>query len=64
MNLASVLLSNRGVNEKIPAQTAYEPIDHVLRGVLAKSVRSAFDWKRAMNQFAILFGERFMLARG
>jgi len=32
--------------------------------VLAKSARSAFDWKRAMNQFAILFGERFMLARG
>jgi len=35
-----------------------------LRNVLAKSVRSAFDWKRAMNQFAILFGERFTLARG
>lgn len=35
-----------------------------LRNVLGKSVRSAFDWKRAMNQFAILFGERFMLARG
>ena len=29
-----------------------------------ESVRSAFDWKRAMNQFAILFSERFMLARG
>ena len=35
-----------------------------LRNVLAKSVRSTFDWKRAMNQFAILFDERFMLARG
>jgi putative transposase len=35
-----------------------------LRNVLAKSVRSAFDWKRAMNQFAILYGERFTLARG
>jgi putative transposase len=35
-----------------------------LRNVLAKAVRSTFDWKRAMNQFAILFGERFMLARG
>lgn len=35
-----------------------------LRNVLAKSVRSTFDWKRAMNQFAILFGERFTLARG
>ncbi|MCW0161132.1 IS256 family transposase [Burkholderia pseudomallei] len=35
-----------------------------LRNVLAKTVRSAFDWKSAMNQFAILFGERFMQARG
>ena len=32
--------------------------------MLAKTVRSAFDWKSAMNQFAILFGERFMQARG
>lgn len=35
-----------------------------LRNVLAKSVRAAFDRKAAMNQFAILFGERFTLARG
>ena len=35
-----------------------------LRNVLAKSVRSAFDWSSAMNQFAILFGERFTSARG
>ena len=35
-----------------------------LRNVLAKSVRAAFDWKSAMNQFAILFGDRFMQARG
>lgn len=35
-----------------------------LRNVLAKTVRSAFDWKSAMNQFPILFGERFMQARG
>jgi len=35
-----------------------------LRNVLAKTVRSAFDWKSAMNQFAILFGDRFMQARG
>ena len=35
-----------------------------LRNVLVKSVRAAFDWKSAMNQFAILFGERFTLARG
>jgi len=35
-----------------------------LRNVLAKSVRATFDWKTAMNQFAILFGERFTMARG
>jgi len=35
-----------------------------LRNVLAKNVRSAFDWKSAMNQFAILFGDRFTQARG
>ncbi|MFL9955499.1 IS256 family transposase [Paraburkholderia nemoris] len=35
-----------------------------LRNVLAKSVRVAFDWSSAMNQFAILFGERFTNARG
>jgi transposase-like protein len=34
-----------------------------LRNVLNKSVRTAFDWKRAMNQFAILYGDRFTLAR-
>jgi putative transposase len=34
-----------------------------LRNVLNKSVRAAFDWKSAMNQFAILFGDRFILAR-
>jgi len=26
--------------------------------------RDFFDWKSAMNQFAILFGERFTNARG
>jgi len=35
-----------------------------LRNVLAKSVRAAFNWNSAMNQFAILFGERFTQARG
>jgi transposase-like protein len=35
-----------------------------LRNVLAKSVRAAFDWKSAMNQFAILSGDRFTQARG
>ncbi len=34
-----------------------------LRNVLSKSVRRAFDWKIAMNQFAILYGERFTLAK-
>ena len=34
-----------------------------LRNVLKKSVRRTFDWKRAMNQFAILYGDRFTLAR-
>ncbi|VBT32954.1 transposase mutator type [Burkholderia pseudomallei] len=35
-----------------------------LRNVLAKTVRATFDWKSAMNQFAILFGDRFTQARG
>lgn len=35
-----------------------------LRNVLAKSVRAAFYWNSAMNRFAILYGERFTLARG
>lgn len=35
-----------------------------LRNVLNKSVRATFDWKAAMNQFAILFEERFTQARG
>jgi len=35
-----------------------------LRNVLKKSVRSAHDWKSAMNQFAIVYAERFTLARG
>jgi len=35
-----------------------------LRNVLANTVRAAFDWKSAMNQFAIMFGDRFTQARG
>ena len=35
-----------------------------LRNVLSKSVRHAFDWRKAMNQFAILFGDRFTAVRG
>jgi transposase-like protein len=30
-----------------------------LRNVMSKSVRSTREWKSAMNQFAILYGERF-----
>ncbi|KWO88022.1 transposase [Burkholderia ubonensis] len=35
-----------------------------LRNVSAKTVRATFAWKSAMNQFAVLFGERFTQARG
>lgn len=35
-----------------------------LRNVLSRTVRGTFDWKSSMNQFAILFGDRFALARG
>ena len=30
-----------------------------LRNVMSKSVRSTREWKIAMNQFAILYAERF-----
>jgi putative transposase len=30
-----------------------------LRNVMSKSIRSTREWKIAMNQFAILYGERF-----
>ena len=35
-----------------------------LRNVLAKEIRATYDWKSAMSQFAILFGERFTAGRG
>jgi putative transposase len=35
-----------------------------LRNVLNKSVRAAFYWKSPMNQFAIMFDDRFTQARG
>lgn len=35
-----------------------------LRNVLNKTVRRSFDWKSTMNQFAILYGDRFTLAKG
>ena len=34
-----------------------------LRNVMRKSVRSTREWKSAMNQFAILYGERFTSSR-
>ena len=34
-----------------------------LRNVMSKSVRSTREWKSAMNQFAILYGERFTSER-
>ena len=34
-----------------------------LRNVMSKSVRSTREWKSAMNQFAILFGDRFASSR-
>ena len=34
-----------------------------IRNVLGKLIRPTYDWKGAMNQFALLFGERFTLAR-
>src|SRR5690606_29115002 len=34
-----------------------------LRNVMSKSVRSTREWKSAMNQFAILYGERFTSSR-
>lgn len=34
-----------------------------LRNVMSKSIRSTWEWKIAMNQFAILYGERFTGSR-
>ena len=34
-----------------------------LRNVMSKSIRSIREWKIAMNQFAILYGERFTGSR-
>lgn len=57
---------------KIIKTTGHFPTDEAaikllwlaLRNVLANSVRATFDWKNAMNRFAILFGERFTAVRG
>ncbi|CAB3701388.1 IS256 family transposase ISBcen18 [Trinickia soli] len=45
-------------------EAAIQLLRLALRNLLAKKVRSVFDWKSAMNQSAILFGERFTQARG
>jgi putative transposase len=34
-----------------------------IRNVLTKTIRPTYDWRSAMNEFAIQFGERFTLAR-
>lgn len=34
-----------------------------LRNVLGKSIRATFEWRAAMNHFAILFGDRFTQPR-
>ena len=44
-------------------ESAIKLLWQALRNVLNKSVRRAFDWKGAMNQFAILYGDRFTLAK-
>ena len=44
-------------------ETATKLIWLAIRNVLAKLIRPTYDWKSAMNQFAVLFGERFTLAR-
>jgi putative transposase len=40
--------------------TATKPIWLALRDITANWGRAANNWKTAMNQFAILYGERFM----
>ena len=35
-----------------------------LRNILADKVRSARQWKAAMNQFAVMYGERFTRVGG
>jgi putative transposase len=44
-------------------EAATEPIWLAIRNVLAKLIRSTNDWKGAMNQCTVLYGERFTLAR-
>jgi transposase-like protein len=55
------IIKTRGYDPNVEA--AIKLLLLALRNVLAKSARTAFDWKSAMNQFAILFGEQFTLAR-
>ena len=55
------IIKNRG---QFPSdEAAVKLLWLALRNVLAKPSRSVHTWKAAMNQFAILFGERFTEAR-
>ena len=40
-------------------EAATKLIDLVLRNITSEWVRAAHDWKMAMNQFAILYADRF-----
>jgi putative transposase len=43
------------------AEAATKPIRLALRNIMAEWSRATFAWKSAMNQFAILYGERFVV---
>lgn len=58
-----VVLASRGEASFPRDQAAIKLLWLARLNVLAKSARATFDWKVAMNQFAILFGERFTAAR-
>ena len=72
VHLIRTSLDYAGWKDRKPIAQALRPIYAAaikllwlaLRNVLNKSVRATFDWKAAMNQFAILFEERFTQARG
>ena len=44
-------------------ESALKLLRLALRNGLNKSVRRTFDWKITMNQFSILYGDRFTLAK-
>jgi len=47
------------VRRVIYTTNALESLHMQLRNILADKVRSAKQWKAAMNQFAVMYGERF-----